>query len=82
MTSKNALARYLAAHGGPSAKRTLQALVLRRAHRTIRWATLHDIAEGRVRASAETARALHRATDGEIDAAELLGLTSGRESAA
>lgn len=70
----NALARYLSTRG-VYAKRELRDLVKRKTRRTIRWATLHDIANGRAVPRVQTARLLHLATDGEIDAGELLGLT-------
>lgn len=70
----NSLSRYLEKRGR-HAVRDLRALVLKKRKRSIRWATLHDIATGKAVPKAETARLLHEATDGEIDALELLGLT-------
>lgn len=77
MAGKNTLARYLEKRGR-SAIRDLRALVKSRTRQSLRWATIYDIARGAVVPRATTAQLLHKATDGEIDAAELLGLTGNR----
>jgi DNA-binding transcriptional regulator YdaS (Cro superfamily) len=41
----------------------------------VRWATIHDIVEGRSKPQPETARRIEHATEGAVTAAELLGLT-------
>jgi hypothetical protein len=76
----NAVARWLKKHGGPPAKRRLCELVLARTGKSLRWATIHDIARGRVQCSLDTARLLDAATDGAIPALEMLGLRPARRA--
>lgn len=80
VSSKNSLARYLEKRG-IHATRELCALVLKKRKKTIRWATIHDIAQGRATPRPETARLLHEVTGGEIDAGDLLGLTATQGAA-
>lgn len=40
----------------------------------LRWATIHDLATGRQKARADTALKIQAATNGEVSAAELLGI--------
>lgn len=63
------LSEYIERHGA-AAKREL-------AEKTgLRWATIHDIAEGRAVPRADTAKKIAEATGGAVSAAALLGLES------
>ena len=62
------LAEYIAAHGGPAAKRALAEQA------GLRWATVHDAVRGARGPSVSTARAIEAATGGAVSAASLLGL--------
>ncbi|AKF06059.1 hypothetical protein [Sandaracinus amylolyticus] len=75
----NALAEWLEKRGGAAAKRELQRRIEEKTGRPIRWATIHDIARGAVVPTPDTAKRIEAATDGEVTAAQLLGI-SGDES--
>lgn len=59
------LSEYIAKHG-TAAKRALADAT------GLRWATIHDIAEGRSTPKPETAKKIEAATGGDVTAAELL----------
>jgi DNA-binding transcriptional regulator YdaS (Cro superfamily) len=63
------LAEYVKVHG-----KKVKRVLAKKAG--VRWATVHDIAEGRTTPRPETAKKIEKATRGQVTAASLLGLSA------